>query len=380
MKYTHLLLNQLAIEIKYAAFSSSGGNTEYHFMMNVTDPMLSFRQQLENTEEAWRYIRSEVLSTNASLVWCRYFLSDPVNQCEYVNFPENCAVSVVGQAPLNNSKLAVWLYCIDNVNIKQENGYVTASHSSYEHLFYTQLYHSPDKREYEQTQGIFSVLKELFQKERMTFFDNLIRTWIYVQGVDTHYKEMVVARRELFAEENLTEKTHYVASTGIEGRFIYPQVLVFMDAYAIKGIQSKQVKYLRALENLSPTNKYGVTFERGTEVQFGDRSHVFISGTASIDKDGEIVAPHDVLSQTKRTFENIKTLLKEAHSDFGDLAHLIIYLRDTADYPVVKQYVETYLPDVPKVFLSAPVCRPGWLIEMECIAVKENQNTDYPIF
>jgi hypothetical protein len=30
-------------------------------------------------------------------------------------------------------------------------------------------------------------------------------------------------------------------------------------------------------------------------------------------------------------------------------------------------------PEHPKVFLLAPVCRPGWLVEMECMAVKQNQ-------
>ena len=49
---------------------------------------------------------------------------------------------------------------------------------------------------------------------------------------------------------------------------------------------------------------------------------------------------------------------------------MIVYLRDTADYAVVRDIYEECFPQKPVVFLLAPVCRPGWLIEMECMAVK----------
>ena len=37
-------------------------------------------------------------------------------------------------------------------------------------------------------------------------------------------------------------------------------------------------------------------------------------------------------------------------------------------------------PHTPKVFVHAPVCRPGWLIEMECMGVKACKNKDYASF
>ena len=204
--------------------------------------------------------------------------------------------------------------------------------------------------------------------------DELVRTWIYVQGVDTHYAGMVRARKEVFDEEGLTEHTHYIASTGIEGRFRLPQSLVYMDAYAIRGMSRGQLNYLHALEYLSPTSNYGVTFERGSIVNYGDRNHIFISGTASIDKHGEILYPQDVMAQAKRALMNILGLLSEGGANFDDLAQLIVYLRDPADYPVIKPFIESMLPEVPAVYVLAPVCRPGWLIEMECMAVCPNMN------
>ena len=50
--------------------------------------------------------------------------------------------------------------------------------------------------------------------------ENCIRTWIYVQNVDTNYAGVVKARNEVFVTQNLTEKTHYIASTGIGGRHV----------------------------------------------------------------------------------------------------------------------------------------------------------------
>ena len=104
-----------------------------------------------------------------------------------------------------------------------------------------------------------------------------------------------------------------------------------------------------------------------------DRSHVFLSGTASIDNKGEIVHPGDIAGQTLRMIENVGVLLEEAGCTFGDVMHMIVYLRNMKDYDEVYEMIMERFPEHPKVFLLAPVCRPGWLVEMECMAVKQNQ-------
>ena len=76
-------------------------------------------------------------------------------------------------------------------------------------------------------------------------------------------------------------------------------------------------------------------------------------------------------------WENVEALLNEAECSFDDLAQAIVYLRDPADYQVVKDMFEQRFPHLPKVILLAPVCRPGWLIEMECIAIKTDQNDNF---
>jgi enamine deaminase RidA (YjgF/YER057c/UK114 family) len=153
-----------------------------------------------------------------------------------------------------------------------------------------------------------------------------------------------------------------------------------MDAYAVDGIQKEQVHYLYAPSHLNPTYEYGVSFERGTYIDYGDRRQVYISGTASINNKGQVVHPGDIRKQTLRMWENVETLLAEAECSFDHVGHLIVYLRDIADYIVVKEMFEERFPDIPKVYLLAPVCRPGWLIEMECMAVKAMKEERFPAY
>ena len=208
--------------------------------------------------------------------------------------------------------------------------------------------------------------------------ENCVRTWLFVQNVDVNYRGVVKARKEVFATQGLTEDTHYIASTGIEGRYQDANVYVTMDAYAVKGIAPAQIRYLYAPEHLNRTFEYGVTFERGTAVTYGDRRHVFISGTASIDRYGEIVYPGDVIRQAERMMENITALLREADADCSDIMQAVVYLRDTGDYARVEQFMSANYPDLPHLIVLAPVCRSGWLIEMECMATVPADAPEYP--
>ena len=85
----------------------------------------------------------------------------------------------------------------------------------------------------------------------------------------------------------------------------------------------------------------------------------------------------NIRHQTERMWENVETLLAEAECTFDHVGHLIVYLRDIADYAVVEEMFAKRFPRIPKVYLLAPVCRPGWLIEMECMAVKTIRNEAY---
>ena len=381
MKYTIVTLNDLSINIRLSSFEKENAS-EFHAIIEGNDTLLNVEKQYVNIENALKHLVENILPDTATPVLKRWFVSDAVNHKAFLQNEknDNVAISVVQQPPLSGAKAALWVYFVENAQVSNngENA-IVMERSAYKHLFDMQL-HSHGENEFIQTKEIFNSYTDKLKQQDCTLVDNAIRTWIFVQGVDTHYADMVKARRLHFYEQGLTEHTHYIASTGIEGKYIHPETTVLMDAYSIKGIDDKQIAYLKGATHLNPTHEYGVTFERATAVDYGDRRHIFVSGTASIDNKGQIVFPFDVVKQTERTFENIDVLLGESDASMTDIAQLIVYLRDTADYGVVSSCLEKKYPDIPKVIVWAPVCRPGWLIEMECIAIKKIENKDYAAF
>jgi enamine deaminase RidA (YjgF/YER057c/UK114 family) len=153
-----------------------------------------------------------------------------------------------------------------------------------------------------------------------------------------------------------------------------------MDAYSNLDLASGQVSYLNDLDRLCPTIKYDVTFERGTRVAYADRAHCFISGTASIDNMGQVVHPGNVMRQLERTLDNIDALLKSGSAALADMMYLIVYLRDPSDFEAVDSYLRERFPFQPMFIVQGAVCRPGWLVEVEGIAVTSNDDRNLPGF
>jgi enamine deaminase RidA (YjgF/YER057c/UK114 family) len=231
-----------------------------------------------------------------------------------------------------------------------------------------------------QTRLLFNEYNMQLLQEECTLEANCIRTWLFVNDVDLNYGGVVRARNQFFFTQGLTIHTHFIASTGIGGKQQDPNVLTQMDNYAIAGVQKNQIRYLYASTHLNRTSDYGVSFERGTMVDYADRRHVFISGTASINNKGEIMFPKDPEQQTRRMWDNVEALLAEAECTYDDVPMLIVYLRDVADYDLVNSLFEERFPNKPYVIVHAPVCRPGWLVEMECMAVKATDAPTLPSF
>lgn len=364
-------------------YEVAGGVSEYHAIFRVTDPFSTYHEQVAFLLEAYDHLLLTELS-GAVAVFKRFFLSDAANQTDYLLAMqpegEDCALSIVEQPPLDGTKIALWVYFQKGIQTRAlPQGIYEVKHGAYRHLWMAGACNLASNSEY-QTRLLLNDYVMQLEENGCTLADHCIRTWFFVQNVDINYGGVVKARNEVFVTQNLTDKTHFIASTGIAGRHANPKVMVLMDTYAVDGLQQGQINYLYAPTHLNPTYEYGVSFERGTFIDYGDRRHVFISGTASINNKGEVVYPGDIKKQTLRMWENVEMLLKEADCNYSHVAHLLVYLRDMADYSVVKHLFEERFPNIPKVYLWAPVCRPGWLIEMECMAVKMIRNEIYPSF
>lgn len=334
-----------------------------------------FEDQLKRLSCTLRKIQNENLLQDASPVFLRFYLSDAANEAaplketlKGLDCP--CAVSIIEQPPLDGSKIALLVYFVSDIRIRKGKDFISfADPDGLEHYWWCgpQI---PECSSEHQTRMLFEMYEEALRRHQMNIKDNCVRTWFYVQNIDVNYVGMSRARNEFFAQHGLTADTHYITSTGIQGRSADYNVTVRMDGYAVKGLDKDRIQYLDARKYLSPTRIYNVTFERGVCLHLADRLKCYISGTASIDKDGNVLYLGQVVKQAERALLNVEKLLEEGHSSLEDLAFLTVYLRDVSDTPAVRRLLEERLPDIPMLIVYAPVCRPTWLIEMECVTVK----------
>lgn len=379
MNYRKLQFEELEVTAEVAAYEPKEGVTEWHVILHVNNNQLPFGEQLGRLYEAEDRLPGMPEFWGAQYIMKRYFLSDSTNQQPLMRQQKNISVSLIQQQPLDGTKIAAWLYLQSGVEVREQNGAVVVSHNGYRHLWKMGMVNNQGDSA-RQTEELLTEYEAMLSKFNATLAENCIRTWFFVRDVDTNYHGLVVARRDNFIQQGLTEKTHYISSTGIGGSPADTKALVQLGTYAITGLEPEQQHYLYAPTHLNPTYEYGVTFERGTVVEYGDREHVFISGTASINNKGEVVHVGDIVLQTQRMWENVEALLKEGETGWEDVMQIVVYLRDTADYEVVRQLFAERFPHIPTVITLAPVCRPTWLVEMECIAVKEKVNERFRNF
>ncbi len=377
-KLTHIDFEHAGADV--FCFDCGTDVREYHAMIQITDRRLPFATQLEAVISAYDELLDRLPDTQA--VFKRYFLSDAANQADDVVVADvtDCAKSIIQQAPLNGSKVALWVWLMTGVQTGMtKSGLYEVRHGDFRHLFNASAHNLAANSEY-QMRLLFNEYVMQLAEEGCTLADNCIRTWLFVNDIDLNYGGVVRARNQVFFTQGLTQNTHFIASTGIGGRQQDPNVLSQMDNYAIAGVKPEQIHYLYAPTHLNRTSDYGVSFERGSYVDYADRRHVFISGTASINNKGEVMYAKDVEQQTRRMWENVEALLAEAECTYDDVCEMIVYLRDIADYDLVCALYQERFPGKPTVIVHAPVCRPGWLVEMECTAVKAINKLELPKF
>lgn len=367
-------------------FISPFGNNEY-FLTNHTKTETSFTKALDSLYKSYLQSLKKLGLSENTQIFSRFYLSDIANQkkqlltSDVYKICQSGAVSIIQQCPLNGNSVSLLSYHILNKKNKFKKTFFKFDDEGWRNgikikgdnydLFYTANFSGFGfLNSFEQTNEIFSSYNSFLNDNDMTLLKNAVRTWIYVRDIDNHYQGMVDSRKDYFLEQGLIKQTRYLASTGIEAKLKEVNSLVSMDALTISHLKPEQIVRMEALENLNPTSDYGVTFERGSKVMFGDRSHLFISGTASIDKHGQVMFPEDVEKQTERTLENISALLKPHGATLRDMVYFIVYLRNITEFSkVIEVLNKKGFGNVPTIIVEGSVCRPTWLVEIEGIGI-----------
>lgn len=380
--------------ISHRSFHGANGDIEHFISISGLGDGV-FDEQIADLQSRYHYACNALGLTPESAVFKRVFLSDAINQAATLNASElisesdrnPVAVSVVQQPPLPAAKIALMAYHIESKTPFKKRRlspkHMLVEKSGMRHMWSTRICcgsRAASAPEHVHTRELFGDLIDALKRQGGTLGDHCVRTWVYLKDVDVFYRGMVNTRRELFAQEGLTEKTHYIASTGIEGGCDHQFDLVSMDAYSILDLVPGQISYLNDFDHLCPTKDYNVTFERGTRVAYADRAHHFISGTASIDYLGRTVHPGDVMRQMDRALVNIDVLLKSGQASLADMMYMIVYLRDRGDFAPVEASLRDRFPGLPISIVQGAVCRPEWLIEIEGVAVASHHAPQLPSF
>lgn len=377
-------------------FEGKNGCNEY-FILTRSKREPFFENSLNNVMRDYNLVLERYGLDENTQIFTRFILSDIQNQkieledSELFKFCKKGGYSIIGQPPaFEGGGIYLLSYHIsgggfkksleNNIDGRKHRNSVFLTGDNYNFLF-TGAFSGHGKLDsYIQTDEVFDSYEKTLERYDMDLFNNCVRTWIYVRDIDNHYMGMVESRKKLFKKNNMVAETRYIASTGIEAKSLEVSSLVTMDALSIKGIKNEQLVRMEALEHLGPTIDYGVTFERGQAIEFGDRTHHHISGTASIDNTGEVLHLHDVRKQTKRALENIEALLNGQKAKLSDMAYFLIYLRNPSDIAKVEEIIYKYIDiKVPIIFVEGSVCRPTWLVEIEGVAITD-ADTSYPDF
>jgi enamine deaminase RidA (YjgF/YER057c/UK114 family) len=199
----------------------------------------------------------------------------------------------------------------------------------------------------------------------LSFYD-VVRTWIYLRDIGRDYAAFNQGRRQFFQSAGMTR---FPASTGIKAALADSDTPLAMDLYAVGGAGQATVEAMNAAP-MGEASAYGSFFARGAVVRELGQKIAFLSGTASIDQRGQVVAPGDGKGQLRRMFANAAGVLGQAGLGLADAVSVTAYLQQARLLPEFRRAAQAAgLPaSTPTAIVVADICRPEWLCEIELVA------------
>ena len=211
-------------------------------------------------------------------------------------------------------------------------------------------------------------MEEALKSQEMDLRE-LVRTWFFLDDILGWYGNFNQARTRIFEDRGVF-RGYVPASTGIGGRnhrasAVMASALAMKPKGATVGVE----------EVPSPlqcsAGSYGSAFSRAAEVRGTGYKRVFVSGTASIDPEGNTVHQGDVEAQIGLTFQVVEAILQSRGVGFQDVIRANAYFKDVADAPLLAPSLEEHgLPQSRLVISQNAVCRDDLLFEMEVEAAQ----------
>jgi enamine deaminase RidA (YjgF/YER057c/UK114 family) len=199
----------------------------------------------------------------------------------------------------------------------------------------------------------------------LSFYD-VVRTWIYLRDIDRDYTAFNQGRRRFFRSAGLAR---FPASTGIRAALADGGGPLAMDLYAV-GAGGEATVDAMDPGSMGEASAYGSFFARGSLLRGSGHTLAFLSGTASVDEQGRVVAPGDAKGQLRCMLANAAGVLEQAGLGLADVVSVTAYLKRASLLSEFrKAALAAGLPAaVPTAIVVADICRPEWLCEIEMVA------------
>ena len=158
-------------------------------------------------------------------------------------------------------------------------------------------------------------------------------------------------------------------------------ILPSVEAAYPDGYARLEKSAMRAENVLNEATCYGSAFARGLKLELGNYKLLIISGTASVDDEGETLYKGDFRAQCWRTYRNISNLLEAEGGSWKDIVKTTCYLRDIErDYDDFNDVRNAFFewnsldPLPASVGIQARLCREDLLVEIEAVAMLKKTN------
>ena len=131
MTYNRIIFKEYGVTVELSDFNLHGKTREVHAILHVEPRGELFPAQYDRICSAEQALLAQPQYSGLQILFKRCFLSDAANQ----PVPHDSHISLIQQAPLDGSKVAVWLYLASDMNVEDRDGLVEASHNGYRHLW-----------------------------------------------------------------------------------------------------------------------------------------------------------------------------------------------------------------------------------------------------
>lgn len=220
----------------------------------------------------------------------------------------------------------------------------------------------------QQTTAVFEGIEDALKDADMTF-DNVVRTWLYMDDILDWYDSFNRARDAFFHSRKVYDGM-VPASTGIGSANIYGAAFTACAiAVRLKRDRCHVIPVDSPLQ--CAALDYGSSFSRAVEIGTPDYRTLLVSGTASIKPGGDTAFVDDVDKQIQLSMDVIGGILKLRDMDWDDTTRAIMYLKKPEFLDNWNVWLKNNnLENLPLINIEADICRDDLLVEVELDAIK----------